>query len=59
VPAIGRWYERRVGSAVEGAPALLDLGYALVRDLAVLLLLVASAMLLAAGTHNPFIYFRF
>jgi alginate O-acetyltransferase complex protein AlgI len=37
----------------------LDFGFALLDVTGHLLLLLASAMLLAAGTHNPFIYFRF
>ena len=45
------------------APGLLraglDAGFALADVAGHSLLLLASAMLLAAGTHNPFIYFRF
>jgi alginate O-acetyltransferase complex protein AlgI len=37
----------------------LDAGFALADLAGHSLLLLASAMLLAAGTHNPFIYFRF
>jgi hypothetical protein len=39
--------------------AVLDAGIALGDVAGHSLLLLASAMLLAAGTHNPFIYFRF
>jgi hypothetical protein len=37
----------------------LGFGFELVDVTGHSLLLLASAMLLAAGTHNPFIYFRF
>ena len=49
--------------AIARAPGLiragLDLTFALADVAGHSLLLLASAMLLAAGTHNPFIYFRF
>jgi alginate O-acetyltransferase complex protein AlgI len=53
------WYERRTAALgggqrvlVEGASTLLGAG-------ALTLLLVVCASFLAAGTHNPFIYFQF
>ena len=39
--------------------AVLNAGFAMADVAGHSLLLLASAMLLAAGTHNPFIYFRF
>jgi alginate O-acetyltransferase complex protein AlgI len=37
----------------------LEAFYAVISAAGVLILLVASAMQLASGTYNPFIYFRF
>ena len=55
--------ERRVRGALartEGKSAVLWQGVAGYTDAALLgLILVASATELAAGTYNPFIYFRF
>lgn len=53
LPALGRWL---TANASTGAPQALVRG-GVVAGIAVLFLLVA--MNLAAGTHNPFIYFRF
>jgi len=50
--AIKRWHARTAGGALEAPMA-----FAGVAGLAAML--VASAVLLAAGTYNPFIYFRF
>ena len=48
---------------IAGAPRLLgsglNAGFALADVAGHSLLLLASAMLLAAGTHSPFLYFRF
>ena len=49
------WLPRIVGRGQSAAPRLL----ALARTAGVALLLLASALTLSAGTHNPFIYFRF
>jgi alginate O-acetyltransferase complex protein AlgI len=66
--AIGSWpvlplFVRVRDSVVARAPgllrAVLNEGFALADVAGHSLLLLASAMLLAAGTHNPFIYFRF
>ena len=50
-----RWRSRGLGPAGQLADGLLQAG----TIAALLLLLVASAVMLAAATHNPFIYFRF
>jgi len=55
LPAIGRWRERLVRDGNQG----LDLALEFCSVACVLLLLVASAMQMAAGTYSPFIYFRF
>ncbi len=66
--AIGSWpvlplLVRVKDGVVARAPGLLQeglgAGFALADVAGHSLLLLASAMLLAAGTHNPFIYFRF
>jgi alginate O-acetyltransferase complex protein AlgI len=66
--AIGSWpvmplFVQVRGSVIARAPGLLQAvlheGFALADVGGHSLLLLASAMLLAAGTHNPFIYFRF
>jgi hypothetical protein len=58
VPAFVRWWTAR---EADGAPraAAWALAGALGRPALLALLLVASAAVLSAGTHNPFIYFRF
>ena len=66
--AIGSWpvlpvFVRVRDSVVARSPGLiraaLNEGFALADVAGHSLLLLSSAMLLAAGTHNPFIYFRF
>jgi alginate O-acetyltransferase complex protein AlgI len=59
VPLVVRAREAVVARATGILRAGLDAGFALVDVAGHSLLLLASAMLLAAGTHNPFIYFRF
>jgi alginate O-acetyltransferase complex protein AlgI len=59
VPLVVRAREAVVARATGILHAGLDAGFALVDVAGHSLLLLASAMLLAAGTHNPFIYFRF
>jgi alginate O-acetyltransferase complex protein AlgI len=59
VPLVIRAREAVVAGATGILRAGLDAGFALVDVAGHSLLLLASAMLLAAGTHNPFIYFRF
>jgi len=52
LPRLARW---RGGIATIQVRALVEAG----RLAGLVFLLVASAMLMAAGTYNPFIYFRF
>jgi alginate O-acetyltransferase complex protein AlgI len=52
LPRLARW---RSGVTALPARALVEAG----RLAGLAFLLVASAMLMAAGTYNPFIYFRF
>jgi len=47
-----RWHARVASGAAQGAVSLARAG-------CLLLVLLGSAIRLAAGTHNPFIYFRF
>ena len=59
LPFVIRLRDAVVARATGVMQAGLDLGFALLDVAGHMLLLLASAMLLAAGTHNPFIYFRF
>jgi alginate O-acetyltransferase complex protein AlgI len=59
LPLAVRIRDAVVGRATGIVHAAMDFGFALLDVTGHLLLLLASAMLLAAGTHNPFIYFRF
>jgi alginate O-acetyltransferase complex protein AlgI len=59
LPLVIRVRDRVVAGATGIVQAGLNFGFALVDVAGHMLLLLASAMLLAAGTHNPFIYFRF
>jgi len=52
LPRLGRWRDSIT-------PVNLRLAVEAGRLAGLALLLVASAMLMAAGTYNPFIYFRF
>jgi alginate O-acetyltransferase complex protein AlgI len=52
MPALKRWLERFHAPPIE-------IGTSSIRLAAMASILLASAMLLAAGTYNPFIYFRF
>jgi alginate O-acetyltransferase complex protein AlgI len=54
--AIARWRERR--AAIRGADPL-ETVFAFAGAALVLALLYASSLVLAAGTYDPFIYFRF
>ena len=51
LPTLARWCNRR-SAPVDGVLALASIA-------GLLLVFVSSAMMLAAGTYNPFIYFRF
>jgi alginate O-acetyltransferase complex protein AlgI len=59
VPSTGRLESDLLGHASGRASWLLRHGLAVTELAALSLLFVASAMSLAAGTYNPFIYFRF
>ena len=59
LPLLIRARDRVVSRAPGLLASGLNAGFALVDLAGHSLLLLASAMLLAAGTHNPFIYFRF
>jgi len=59
LPLLGRGKAAVVAQAPGILRGALGAGFALVDVAGHSLLLLASAMLLAAGTHNPFIYFRF
>jgi alginate O-acetyltransferase complex protein AlgI len=54
-----QWLARRRTSGRGEGPGALELGYGWARFAFLNLVLVGCAMSLAAGTHNPFIYFRF
>jgi len=61
LPAFSRWRERLVARRLargQGA-GLFDLGLELSSIAGLVAVFVASAMMLSAGTYNPFIYFRF
>lgn len=61
LPLLQRLPSSRLGAAIkrQGLAPMLDIISATVSVAAQILLLLASAAMLAAGTHNPFIYFRF
>ena len=54
---LGRWHARRLEATPAGSAGILAVEGA--TFCALLLILIASAASLAAGTYNPFIYFRF
>ncbi|MBI5137191.1 MAG: MBOAT family protein [Nitrospirae bacterium] len=57
IPRLADWRDRRRDRGAWGTTA--ELAFSGTAALALCLLLAASAMGLAAGTYNPFIYFRF
>jgi alginate O-acetyltransferase complex protein AlgI len=59
VPLLLRVRDQALASTTGLVRSALRAGLALTEVATLSLLLLASAMLLAAGTHNPFIYFRF
>jgi alginate O-acetyltransferase complex protein AlgI len=59
LPLLVRVKDRALEQASGLLGAALNAGFGLADVAGHSLLLLASAMLLAAGTHNPFIYFRF
>ena len=60
IPRINQWWENRIARAGTNG---IRLGWALSREVAILAacigILALCALKLAAGTYNPFIYFRF
>jgi alginate O-acetyltransferase complex protein AlgI len=60
LPGLRSWQQRIAARAAASGPAqALEAVGALASVATLALLLAASAMFLAAGTHNPFIYYRF
>jgi alginate O-acetyltransferase complex protein AlgI len=59
VPVLTAGWQRTVVSAGSSRAAMLESASAVFRPLLVASLLIASASVLASGSHNPFIYFRF
>jgi alginate O-acetyltransferase complex protein AlgI len=59
LPLVARIRTRLLSPASGPTASLLRTGLALTELASLCLIFVASTMLLAAGTHNPFIYFRF
>jgi alginate O-acetyltransferase complex protein AlgI len=59
LPLLGRVRAHVLASGPGPVRLLIEGGLAVTELASLSLLLVASAMLLAAGTYNPFIYFRF
>jgi alginate O-acetyltransferase complex protein AlgI len=59
LPRLREWQERVVQDARSSLRALLESGVWLFDFAMLVLIFVASAALSAAGTYNPFIYFRF
>jgi alginate O-acetyltransferase complex protein AlgI len=59
LPALGKWMERALAEREGTSAATLELGVRVLSFATLILVFVASAALSAAGTYNPFIYFRF
>ena len=53
---LGAWRDARLAGRASDA---LDIGLEVVSVLCIGALFLLSSMMLAAGTYNPFIYFRF
>jgi alginate O-acetyltransferase complex protein AlgI len=58
-PALARWWADRSGAVSESGDAALGWLPSALGAATLVLLLAGSVMLIAAGTYNPFIYFRF
>jgi len=58
-PIVPWWHRRRRALLAEARGAALETSHALATVAAVAALLLASLATLAAGTHQPFLYFRF
>lgn len=59
VPLVTRWHERLVENLDGSTAVMVDGAGRLIRVAAVIAVFVSSAAMSAAGTYNPFIYFRF
>jgi hypothetical protein len=59
LPTLGRWWQRWRSAGLSPQGRVLDGLLQGGAVLSLLALLCACAVLLAAATHNPFIYFRF
>jgi alginate O-acetyltransferase complex protein AlgI len=59
VPSLARARERLVSALSEGLAAAVEITLCSVTVLADLMIVLTTASYLAAGTYNPFIYFRF
>jgi alginate O-acetyltransferase complex protein AlgI len=59
VPAVSQWLSGLAARRAGKARVLVDAGLAAAGVVALVLVLAACATWLAAGTYNPFIYFRF
>jgi alginate O-acetyltransferase complex protein AlgI len=59
LPILQKWQQRLLADLKGSAALLLDGGVRVLKLALLLFIFVASAALSAAGTYNPFIYFRF
>ena len=59
LPGLARLKERLARSRRESSVAFLEFPLAACQTIGLCLTLIVSVMFLSAGTHNPFIYFRF
>jgi len=59
LPALARFHKKLVRSYPGRVRAAVELSFAVCGTIALCLTLIVCLMLLSAGTHNPFIYFRF
>ena len=59
LPALGRWWERLMALRKGPVTAALELPFSFLYVIGLSTVLIMSLILLSAGTHNPFIYFRF
>jgi alginate O-acetyltransferase complex protein AlgI len=56
---LGRWYKHLMAAYPQKIALLVEGSFSFVEVVMLTLIFLASSMQLAAGTHNPFIYFRF
>jgi alginate O-acetyltransferase complex protein AlgI len=59
LPALARLKKNLVRPHQETSLAMLEFPLAVFQTIALCVTLIVSLMFLSAGTHNPFIYFRF